>query len=80
MDKEVKKLTKAEIEKRVHEVADENGQVSMESIIKLAKEFYGEDNPEMDAVLPEYLAYAKEIDSRAQKSENEMTIPDELPF
>jgi len=74
------KQTEEKIRKRISEVADENGHVSLENIIKLAKEIYGDNNPEMDVELPEFLAYAKKIDIGVTDSEAEAEISEDLPF
>ena len=80
MDKEVKKLTEAEIEKRVHEVADENGQISFENFIKLSKEFFGEYSPDNGKSFDDCLAHCKDADFYAHKSEPEISNADDLPF
>ena len=80
MDKEVKKLTEAEIEKRVHEVADENGQISFENFIKLSKEFFGQYSVDNGKSFDEYLARCKDADFDAPEPETETTNSDDLPF
>ncbi len=80
MNKEVKKLTDAEMEKRVHEVADENGNISFENFIKLAKEFLGEYSPDNGKSFDEYLARCKEAELNALESAPETSNADDLPF
>lgn len=80
MDKNVKKLTEAEIEKRVNEVADENGNISFENFIKLSKEFFGKYSVDNGKTFDEYLARCKDTEFNVSESESETTNPDDMPF
>ncbi len=80
MEKDVKKLTEAEIEKRVHEVADENGKISFENFVKLSKEFFGQNSPDGGKTIDEYLARCKDADFNAPEPESEPANADDLPF
>ena len=80
MNKEVKKLTDAEIEKRVHEVADENGNISFENFVKLAKEFLGEYSPDNGKSFDEYLARCKDSELKDSESAPETSNADDMPF
>ena len=54
------KLTKEEIEKRVHEVAGERGYLTFEEFAGLAKEFFGEFPNNIDAAIPDDLDNEKD--------------------
>lgn len=47
------KLTKEEIEKRIHEVAGERGYLTFEEFAGLAKEFFGEFPNNIEAEFPD---------------------------
>jgi hypothetical protein len=54
------KLTKEEIEKRVHEVAGEKGHLTFDEFMGLAKEFFGEFPNNIDAAIPDDLDNEKD--------------------
>ena len=68
------------IEKRVHEVADDNGNISFENFLKLTKEFFGEYSPNNGKSIDEYLARCKDEDLTAPEPESEIPDADDLPF
>ena len=76
----MEKLTEAEIEKRVHEVAGEKGHLTFEEFIKLSKEFFGEYSPDNGKSFDDCLAHSKDADFYASEPELETTDADELPF
>ena len=47
------KLTKEEIEKRVHEVAGERGYLTFEEFARLTKEFFGEFPNNIETEFPD---------------------------
>jgi len=79
MEEEKKQLFES-IDKRVHEVADENGKISFEDFIKLSKEFFGEYSPDGGKSFDEYLARCKDADFNVPEPEPETTNSDDLPF
>ena len=76
----MEKLTEAEIEKRVHEVAGEKGHLTFEEFIKLSKEFFGEYSPNNWKSFDECLARCKDEDFYASESKPETSNADDLPF
>ena len=76
----MEKLTDAEIEKRVHEVAGEKGHLTFEEFIKLSKEFFGEYSPDNGKSFDECLARCKDADFNAPEPESETINADDLPF
>ena len=76
----MEKLTEAEIEKRVHEVAGEKGHLTFEEFIKLSKEFFGEYSPDNGKSFDECLARCKDADFNVPESESETINADDLPF
>lgn len=79
MEEEKKQLFES-IEKRVHEVADENGKISFEDFMKLSKEFFGEYSVDNGKTFDEYLARYKDTDFNAPEQETETSNSDDLPF
>lgn len=53
--KEEKEQLLESIEKRVHEVSDENGNISFENFIKLSKEYFGKYSVDNGKTFDEYL-------------------------
>lgn len=76
----MEKLTGAEIEKRVHEVAGEKGHLTFEEFIKLSKEFFGEYSPDNGKSFDDCLARCEDADFNVSASEQATTDADELPF
>lgn len=80
MTEEERKQLLERIDKRAHEEADENGNISFVTFLKLTKEFFGKYSIDNGKTFDEYIARLKETDSNASESEPESSNADDLPF
>jgi hypothetical protein len=80
MTKEEKKQLLERIEKRRKEVADENGNITFETFLRLTKEFFGQYSPNGGKTFDEYLARCTDADFTAPEPGSEPTNADDLPF
>ena len=80
MTEEERKQLLERIEKRRNEVADENGNISFETFLRITKEFFGQYSPDGGKTLDEYLARCTDADFNAPEPESEPINADDLPF